>query len=270
MRLPAVAIAALFSCGAVLGQAPWFSERVSSHVYLAIGFASAGFLVCVGIFFAIIGRLFPAAAISSSSWLILGVLGAGIANQPRPADHVLSLLEAGRMELKTPLRWHGRLRDEPARLPWGHGYEIELTGVEYEGSLIPARGGLRVSLSKAPEQGAAPDVHAGDDVAVTTQAKRPQVYRDDGAFDRRAYLEQQNIDLVATLRAPELMEQTAISRVTAATLLARARRRLREEVDTLFGSRPQVDGVLRAMLLGDRSFVERSESTDGCQAAGGA
>lgn len=207
MRLPGVAIAALFSCGAVLGQAPWFSERVSSHVYLAIGFASAGFLVCVGIFFAIIGRLFPAAAISSLSWLILGVLGAGIANQPRPADHVLSLLEAGRMELKTPLRWHGRLRDEPARLPWGYGYEIELTGVEYEGSLIPARGGLRVSLSKAPEQ-------------------------------------------------------TAISRVTAATLLARARRRLREEVDTLFGSRPQVDGVLRAMLLGDRSFVERSESTD--------
>ena len=262
MRLPAVAIAALFACGAVLGEATWFSERVSSHVFLAIGFACMGFLVCVGIFFAVIDRLFPAAAISSLSWLILGVLGAGIANQPRPADHVLSLLEAGHLELKTPLRWHGRLRDEPARLPWGYGYEIDLTGVEYEGSWIPARGGLRVSLSKAPEQAAPADVHAGDDVAVTTQARRPQVYRDDGAFDRQAYLEQQNIDLVATLRAPELMEQTAISRVTAATLLARARRRLREEVDTLFGSTPQVDGVLRAMLLGDRSFVERSESTD--------
>jgi ComEC/Rec2-related protein len=221
MRLPAVAIAALFACGAVLGQAPWLSERVSSHAYLAIGFASVGFLVCAGIFFAIIGRLFPAAAISSLSWLILGVLGAGIANQPRPADHVLSLLEAGRMELKTPLRWHGRLRDEPARLP-----------------------------------------SCGRQCRRHDANKRPQVYSDDGAFDRRAYLEQQNIDLVATLRARELMEHTAISRATAATLLARARRRLREEVDTLFGSRPQVDGVLRAMLLGDRSFVERSESTD--------
>ena len=262
MRLPAVAIAALFACGAVLGQAPWFSERVPSHVYLAIGFASVGIFVCVGIFLAIIDHLFPAAFVSALSWLILGVLGAGIANQPRPANQVLSLVEAGRVNLRTPLRWHGRLRDEPARLPWGYGYEIELTGVEYEGSLVPARGGLRVSFAGSPDQLAAPDVHAGDELVITTEAKRPQIYRDDGAFDRRAYLEQQNIDLVATLRAAELMERTTVSPTTAATLLAHVRRRLRDEIDTLFSSRPQVDGVLRAMLLGDRSFVERTESID--------
>jgi competence protein ComEC len=262
MRLPAVAIAALFACGAVLGQAPWIAERVSSHVYLAIGFASVSLLLCAGIVLARIGRLFPAATVSVLSWIILGVLGAGIANQPRPADYILSLVEAGRVDLKTPLRWHGRLRDEPARLPWGYGYEIELTGVEYEGSLVPARGGLRVSFSENPGQTAAPDVHAGDQIEVATQAKRPQVFRDDGAFDRRAYLAQQNVDLVATLRAPELMERTALARTTAATLLARARRRLREEIDELFAKTPQVDGVLRAMLLGDRSFVERAESTD--------
>ncbi|MGB8476242.1 MAG: DNA internalization-related competence protein ComEC/Rec2 [Candidatus Acidiferrum sp.] len=166
------------------------------------------------------------------------------------------------MELKTPLRWHGRLRDEPARLPWGYGYEIELTGVEYEGSFVPVRGGLRVSLGENPEQRGEPDVHAGDEVAVVTQPRLPQVYRDDGAFDRRAYLEQQNIDLTATLRAPELMERMKAARTTPAILLAHVRRRLRDEVDMLFSTRPQVDGVLRAMLLGDRSFVERAESTD--------
>ena len=262
MRLPAVAIAALFACGAVLGQAPWFSERVPSHVYLAIGFASVGSCVCVGIFFVRINRLFPAAVVSALSWLILGALGAGIANQPRPANNVLSLVEAGRVNLRTPLRWHGRLRDDPARLPWGYGYEIELTGVEYEGSFVPARGGLRVSFAESPNQLAPPDVHAGDELVVTTEAKRPQVYRDEGAFDRRAYLGQQNIDLVATLRAPGLMERTWVSPTTAATVLAHVRRRLRDEIDTLFLNRPQVDGVLRAMLLGDRSFVERAESTD--------
>jgi hypothetical protein len=71
-----------------------------------------------------------------------------------------------------------------------------------------------------------------------------------------------NVDLVAALRAPELMERTALARTTAATLLARARRRLREDIDELFAKTPQVEGVLRAMLLGDRSFVERAESTD--------
>ena len=262
MRLPAVAIAALFACGVVLGQTSRFAERVSSHVYLAIGFVSVSILICAGLVLAKIGRLLPAATLSILSWILLGALGAGIANQSRPADYILSVVEAGRVELKTPLQWHGRLRDEPARLPWGYGYEIGLTGVEYEGSLVPARGGLRVSFSESPGQVAAPDVHAGDEIVVAAQAKRPQVFRDEGAFDRRAYLAQQNIDLVATLRAPELMERTAVARTTAATVLARIRRRLRDEIDELFAKAPQVDGVLRAMLLGDRSFVERSESTD--------
>jgi hypothetical protein len=45
MRFRAVAIAALFACGVVLGQAPWFAERVSWHVYMAIDFASTGLLI---------------------------------------------------------------------------------------------------------------------------------------------------------------------------------------------------------------------------------
>src|SRR5260370_12338600 len=44
--------------------------------------------------------------------------------------------------------------------------------------------------------------------------------------------------------------------------MARAGRRLRDEVDALFANRPGVAGVLRAMLLGDRSFVERDEAAD--------
>jgi competence protein ComEC len=262
MRLPAVAIAAVFGCGAVLGQAPWFTQHASSHIYLVAGFAAAGVLFCAGIVLARLGRLVAAASASALSWIILGVLGSGLASQPRPADYVLSLVEAGHLDLKTPLRWQGHLRDEPARLSWGYGYEIELTGVEYEGALVPTRGGLRLSFAESPGQASAPDVHAGDEVVVATEAKRPQVFRNDGAFDRRAYLEQQGIDLIATLRAPKLMERTEVSPTTAATLLARARRRLRDEIDTLFTAKPQVGGVLRAMLLGDRSFVERSESTD--------
>jgi hypothetical protein len=211
MRLPAVAVAAVFASGAVLGQTQWFAQRASSHVFLSIGFVAVAILICVGIFLARIESLFPAAIVSGLSWIILGVMGACIGNQTRPADYVLSLVEAGRLDLRTPLRWHGRLRDEPARLPWGYGYEIELTGVEYQGSLVRARGGLRVSFSASPEQTATPDVRAGDEVVVAAEAKRPQVLRDDGAFDRRAYLAQQSVDLVATLRAAKLMERTGAS-----------------------------------------------------------
>lgn len=95
MRLPAVAIAAVFAGGAVLGQAEWFAQRASSHTFLTAGFVTVGVLLGAGIVLARFGRLFPDAGVSVLSWAILGILGAGIAEQPRPADYVLSLVEAG-------------------------------------------------------------------------------------------------------------------------------------------------------------------------------
>jgi len=84
---------------------------------------------------------------------------------------------AGRLSLRAPLRWHGHLRDEPARLPWGYGYEIELSGVEFEEVLHLRRGGLRVSFTARPDGRLLPDLHAGDEVAVLTEARRPQVFQ---------------------------------------------------------------------------------------------
>src|ERR1700674_5083379 len=98
-------------------------------------------------------------------------------------------------------------------------------------------------MARATEGAPPPDLHEGDEVAVLTEAKRPQVFKDEGAFDRRAYLAQQNIDLVATLRAPELVVRIASQTPTIGTVLARARRRLREEIDELFSSTPQAAGV---------------------------
>jgi competence protein ComEC len=131
-----------------------------------------------------------------------------------------------------------------------------------EDVLHDARGGLRLTFTAHPEGALPPDLHAGDDVAVLTEAKRPQVFRDEGAFDRRAYLAQQNIDLVAILRTQELIVRIATPTPTIGTVLARARRRFRDEIDDLFAGTPQAAGVLRAMLLGDRSFVDQSEAAD--------
>src|SRR5258708_4696746 len=191
---------------------------------------------------------------------IAWIPGSFIAEQPRHQEHVISLLEQGRLPLKTPLRWHGHLRDEPAHLPWGYGYEIELSSVEFEDALQATRGGLRLSFTAHTEGAPPSDLHAGDEVAVLTEAKRPQVFSDEGAFDRRAYLAQQNIDLVAILKAPELIVRIASPAPTIGTVLARVRRRLRDEIDELFAGTPQAAGVLRAMLLGDRSFVDEAEA----------
>jgi competence protein ComEC len=262
MKLPAVAIAAAFACGIVLGQHPSIGRNAFPRALLLSAFLVAAILVLAGFILVKLRRLFPAAVASLLSWILVGFLGACVAEQPRSAEHVVSLLETGRLDLKTPLQWHGRLRDEPARLPWGYGYEIELSGVEFEGALRTIRGGLRLSFTPQQDGTTMPELHAGDDVAVLAEARRPPVFRDEGAFDRRAYLAQQNVNLTGTLRAPELIARVAYATPTAGTRLARVRRRLRDEIDELFAGTPQSAGVLRAMLLGDRSFVDRAEAAD--------
>jgi Domain of unknown function (DUF4131)/Competence protein len=262
VKLPAVALAAAFVCGIALGLGTAFARVSTAHYFLVGVFVAAGLPVLAGLILVRFNWLAAGAAVSLLSWVSLGFFSTAIAQQPLPSDHVVTLVDSGHLDLHSPLRWYGVLRDEPSRLPFGYGYEIELRGVDYQGKHRPVHGGMRLSFSPHADEETLPDLHAGDAIAVLVQAKRPQVFKDEGAFDRRAYLATQNIDLTAGLRSPMLLERTSAGHMTPGTPAARARRRLRDEVDVLFGAAPQVAGVLRAMLLGDRSFVERDESTD--------
>jgi competence protein ComEC len=262
VRIPAVAMAAAFISGMLVGLGLISVRVLGSHAFLAAGFVAAGSLILAGLLSLRIRWLGFAAGTSLLSWILLGVLAAAVAQEPLPGNHVVRLAESGQLDLGSPLRWRGTLRDEPARLPWGYGYDIELNSVDYQGRTLPLRGGMRLSFSQHGDDRELPDLHCGDTVEISTLARRPQVFKDEGAFDRRGYLATQNIDLTATLRAPELIERTERARVTPGALVARARRSLRDEIDLLFGNSPQIAGVLRAMLVGDRSFVDRAESVD--------
>jgi competence protein ComEC len=262
MRLPAVAITVLFLIGIALGLQPFVAPYAISSGFIFGGFALAATLLLAGLFLARFDHLSFAACATAFCWITLGLLASSIAQQPLPENHVLSLLAAKRLALNTPLRWHGHLRDEPSRLPWGYGYDVDISGVEFGGNFVNASGGLRIDYSPKPNDISLPAVHAGDEIALLAQAKLPRIYRDDGAFDRRGYLAEQNIHLVATLRAPELLECVNRGRASPATIIAKLRHRLREEVDILFPRAPQFSATLRAMLLGDRTFIDRSESVD--------
>lgn len=262
MKLPALTMAAAFLSGILLGLSSPVAVLATSRSFLVAGVFVAGSFVFAGVLLTVVGRLGLAAVTSLLAWIFLGLIGACVAAQPRAANHVLSLAATRRIDLHAPLRWHGILRDEPARLPWGVGYEIELTCVEYQNQQMTTVGGMRLSFSPHPDDLALPDLHANDAITVVAHANLPQVFRDEGAFDRRAYLASQNIELVAVLRAPELLTRTAVGGTSLSTIVARARRRLRDEVDLLFTNRSEVAGVLRAMLLGDRSFVDRDEAVD--------
>ena len=262
MRLPAVAIACAFAFGIAIGLWPGVAQHESSPAFLQVALLSAVLLITAAAFLSARARLYSAVILTLSAWIVLGASGAAISNQPKPKNYILNIVDSGEIDLRTPLRWHGVLRDEPTSLPWGTAYDINLKGVDFEERLIPIEGGLRVSYSSHGPDALLPDVHVGDEVAVVTQARLPQLFRDEGAFDRREYLRSQGVDLTATLRSPELLERTVTANNSPHTALARLRRRLRENLAAVLPNSPDEAAVLRAMLLGDRSFLDRSESVN--------
>ncbi|HXM90091.1 MAG TPA: ComEC/Rec2 family competence protein [Candidatus Dormibacteraeota bacterium] len=200
MKLPALAIATAFALGIACGLSPEIAHR-SSHGFVAFLLCSAVTFLLIGFVFVWCSRVVVAGVASVLCWAILGVVAVCIEEQPRRADHILSLVDAGKINLISPLRYYGRLADEPEKLPWGAGYDIKLSGVDYEGLFVPASGGLRLGYIERTDHRGPVALHAGDSIAVLTRAKLPQLYRDEGAFDRRAYLSQQGVDLVGALRA---------------------------------------------------------------------
>jgi putative Mn2+ efflux pump MntP len=97
MRLPAVAIAAAFACGILLGLHPVVARNATSLLMLSSSFAIIAVLVVTGLLFVKTSRLFLAAIASLLSWVVLGFLGVCIAEQPRDPDYVISLIEQGRL-----------------------------------------------------------------------------------------------------------------------------------------------------------------------------
>jgi hypothetical protein len=165
MKLPAVAIAAALAGGILLGGLhllQWL-ERPSLLVTLV---AATFVLLILGFVLTWRGAIWSASGVSLAGWLALGILVALIAGRPLPSEHVLSRFAANQIPQHTPLRWHGVLRDEPARLPWGYGMDISLTGVETADGYVPTAGGMRLGFAPRDGDTALPELHAGDEIAA--------------------------------------------------------------------------------------------------------
>ncbi|MBS1841730.1 MAG: ComEC/Rec2 family competence protein, partial [Acidobacteria bacterium] len=259
MKLPAVCLAATFADGVALGL---FSplRNYNTPFLVRVSFLLVICLLGLAAFFLLKNFLLGAAVSSLGTWLVLGLLGAWLASQPVPSNQILALVSSQKLDLASPLRWHGLLQDEPTVLPWGIRYDFALDSVEFEGATIHTAGGIRLSYSPHAEEPPLPALHSGDRVAFLARARLPQTFRDEGAFDRRAYLQQQGIDLSASLRSAALIEKESAAPLSITNAIARSRSRLQNELTAIFPDSPQVSAVLRAMLLGDRSFVDRAES----------
>ena len=253
MKLPALWIVAAFATGIE------FATRWPASPKLWA--AAAAVAILAGGAIAWRNHLVTAWVMALLAWLAVGGFATSVERAAVPANHVTRLIASGRLDTSEPLRWRGSLREDPLLMPWGRRYEIALEGVEIAGVPTPTSGGLRANLYYRPGDANSDGVpsqrlRAGDRVEALVRARPPRNFLDPGAFDLRGYLARQKIDLVGSLRSGELLRLNDHPTPTILQRLARARGDLLARLDQLFADQPQRLAILRAMLLGDRTFVD--------------
>jgi competence protein ComEC len=204
-----------------------------------------------------------AAIFAAGAWISLGFATSGFERASTPANLASTLIESGKLDGSVALRWHGRLRSDPLELPWGIRYELRLEEVETGAGVTPVGGGLRLTYYRSDSSAGGPAIaQAGDEIEVFARAIPVRNFGDPGSFDYRGYLARQDIQLQGTLRNAALLTVVGRPRLTISERFARLRGRFLRSIDDLFPSQPEEGALARAMLLGDRSFVEHDRVVD--------
>ena len=167
MRLPAVWLTAAFAAGA--GIALRWPEPMARLALAAILLLALG-----GALLAVRRNMLAWVAVLVA-WSALGGLAVGVERASVPADHVTKLIANSTIDLSTPLRWRGHLRDTPTLLTWGRRLDIDLESVEEQDVMYPVSGGLRANLYlNGRTEDIADDWLAGDHVQMLVKARQPR------------------------------------------------------------------------------------------------
>src|SRR5580700_6054503 len=259
MKLPSLFPVGLFAGGILLSIELKKFAPLSPRFYI---FAALLFLLFG---YALLRRnwILAAALFAAGAWLSLGMAASNLERASVPVNLASSLIESGKLDAETALRWRGRLRSDPLPLPWGMRYEISLDEVDSSAGITPVAGGLRLTFYGADSASSVPPpARAGDRIEVLARARPVYNFGDPGSFDFRGYLARQNIQLQGSLRNGQLLTIVDHPRLTLFDRSARLRGRFLSSLNELFASRPDEGALARAMLLGDRTFVERDRVVD--------
>jgi competence protein ComEC len=261
MRLPTLYPFLGFAGGILLFRASALQDRalLTPSIFLIL---AASFLF-IGLAMLCKEWLLPAGLLAACVWLCLGFAAAGLEHDSIPPNLASTLIESGKLDSSIALRWRGRMREDPLQLPWGLRYEIDLDSVESAGGITPVQGGLRLtSYSDNSRPAVKLFARAGDDVEFFARPAPIRNFGNPGSEDERADLAFQGIDLQGTLRSNELLNVLAQPPPTIASRLARMRGNLLRSIDDLFAGQSDEAALARAMLLGDRSFVDRDRAVE--------
>ncbi len=183
-----------------------------------------------------------------------------------PPDRVDRLVENNPIDLSEAVRLTGWLRRHPEQKPLFIVYELELEALEQGGRRYQTSGGVRLGYFESPHPKLppepVPELRYGERVEVLVRVHRPINRGTPGSFDWRGYLARRGIFLEGSLKSFLLLKKLPGRRGNRVFGgIQNLRAHLLERLDQLLPLESHRDrnAILRAMLLGDRSFLSHRQ-----------
>jgi competence protein ComEC len=260
--------AALWLCAGIVLE-PYLSQ----HDWIAPGvlIVATSLLITLSLL-AARGALRVALLPLACTWLLLGILLSEIEPAPDPqmqlrliADDGGATAVEGAVTRTTPIRL------TESTLPFGNTVRVEQSeSVDLRIASAagqPVAGGLRATLYGPADQ-PFPLIHCGDQIRAVIALHVPERYLDPGVWDATAWLRQQGIGVVGSLKASAVVLTHGSGRGSFACWLhsvqeAGSQRLIDFATASASAKLPEFlrlsttdAGMLSAMILGDRTYLE--------------
>lgn len=186
----------------------------------------------------------------------------------RPSADLENLVDARQVDLSEPVRLTGwiadaELRHVRDRRGRDEFYQFRLEQVESAQRVWPVSGAIRLQHFRFDPNEPLLGLRYGDRATVLARLRRVRGFHNLGAFDQEARARREGAVYYASIKAAELVERLPGRggwRWMAALHSLRAA--LLDRLDALFPVERPHNGLLRAMLLGDKSGLDRRVSED--------
>ena len=253
MTYPLAAPLAALVAGIIAAQFATFSFQETLLSILSLAGLSA-----LGLRY---GATRAAAVACLTGFVLTGAMMASRSDPPDPSL-ITEVLRRESARLEDPIRLRGYVRVPPEVMERADRFVLEAESIFRH---TTARGGVRVTVYR--RENAPPlKLDYGQRIEFLARIRQLRNFENPGSFDRVAYLHRQGIHLTATVRAgtPILPLEGAAGNM-AQSWLWKLRGTAQRRLDALFPleqpGHSAGHAVLRALLLGDRTSLDRETTT---------
>jgi competence protein ComEC len=215
---------------------------VATSIKLVLGKKEAAATVALLISFAAAGALLSRAERTSKS-----------------ASRLESLYESKVITAGDPVELAGVLGAPPEPAPIAYYLDVDAQSIRVRDEVVPTTGRVRLMISPSDDEARTEfddlALDYGARVRVLVRLERARSYANPGSPDFNDFLERHGYDLKGVIKSPLLVEHEGDERASRAlAFLYHLRLRLMNALDSRFS--PRVAGTLKAMLTGNRYFLD--------------